>query len=411
MNWPLVPIDSIKAPSHYSLVGGPFGSNLTTRDYVDDGVPVVRGVNLPDDRSFFDDEFVFVRDDKADELLPNNAFPGDVVFTQRGTLGQVGLIPQDARFPRYVISQSRMKLTTDPRKADAKFVYYFFRAPTTAQMVKNQALTSGVPHINLEILKNFEIPLPPLEIQRQIVGVLSTYDALIENNRRRMELLEEAARQLYREWFVRLHFPGYEHTRIMNGVPEGWAICRVCDFGQVITGKTPSTKDADNYGGEIPFIKTPDMHGNIFVIETEAQLTEKGGNTQLGKYVPPGTLLVSCIGTIGVVAITSSMSQFNQQINAVVPLEECFRYYCFFALKDLKQLMESIGGGATMGNVNKTKFENLDVLRPSMSFLREFDDSCAPMFRQIHVLALQNQKLRAARDVLLPRLMSGEIPV
>lgn len=81
-----------------------------------------------------------------------------------------------------------------------------------------------------------------------------------------MALLEEAARQLYREWFVRLRFPGHEHTRITNGVPEGWDDCRVSNFGQVITGKTPSTKEADNYGGDIPFIKTPDMHGNVFVV-------------------------------------------------------------------------------------------------------------------------------------------------
>jgi type I restriction enzyme, S subunit len=174
MKWPLVTVDSIKADSRYSLVGGPFGSNLTTRHYVDEGVPVIRGVNLPDDRSFVDDEFVFVRDEKADELLPNNAFPGDIVFTQRGTLGQVGIIPQEARFPRYVISQSQMKLTADPDKAEAKFVYYFFRAPSTVQMVKNRALTSGVPHINLEILKNFQIPLPTLPIQRHIADVLSS---------------------------------------------------------------------------------------------------------------------------------------------------------------------------------------------------------------------------------------------
>jgi len=237
MTWPLVTIDSIRADSRYSLVGGPFGSNLTTRDYVDEGVPVIRGVNLPDDRSFIDDEFVFVGDEKADGLLPNNAFPGDVVFTQRGTLGQVGLIPQEARFPRYVISQSQMKLTTNPAKAEARFVYYFFRAPSTVQMVKSHALTSGVPHINLEILKNFWIPLPPLGIQHRIGNILSAYDDLIENNRRRMNLLEEAARQLYREWFVRLRFPGREHTRIIDGVPEGWErekiaeLCESIDYG------------------------------------------------------------------------------------------------------------------------------------------------------------------------------------
>ena len=105
------------------------------------------------------------------------------------------------------------------------------------------------------------------------------------------------------------------------------------------------------------------------------------------------------------------ISQFNQQINAVIPLETCYRYYCYFAFKELKPRLDAIGGGATMGNVNKTKFESMDMLRPKVSLLRAFDEYCAPMFRQILTLSLQNQKLRAARDLLLPRLMNGEIAV
>jgi type I restriction enzyme, S subunit len=372
---------------------------------------VIRGNNLPTDASFRDDDFVFVSEKKADDLRSNTAFPGDLVFTERGTLGQVGVIPREARFQRYIISQSQMKLTVDPEVADARFVYYFFRLPGTVQTVINHALTSGVPHINLGILKEFKITLPEIDYQERIADILSTYDDLIENNRRRMALLEEAARQLYREWFVRLRFPGHEHTRITKGVPEGWDDCRVSDFGQVVTGKTPSTKEADNYGGDIPFIKTPDMHGNVFVVETEASLTEMGASTQPGKFIPPITLLVSCIGTIGVVSMTSARAQFNQQINAVVPFEGAYGYYLFFALCDLKEAMEAIGGGATMGNVNKTKFEGLKVLKPTMSLLRQFQECCAPLFQQIQVLSVQNLRLRSARTLLLPRLMSGDIAV
>ena len=123
MKWPHVKLNSIKADQQYSLVGGPFGSELTARDYVEEGVPVIRGVNLPKDCRFKDDEYVFVREEKAEQLIGNNAYPGDVVFTQRGTLGQVGLIPKEPRFPRYVISQSQMKLTVNPEKAEAQFVY------------------------------------------------------------------------------------------------------------------------------------------------------------------------------------------------------------------------------------------------------------------------------------------------
>src|SRR5437016_6262624 len=114
IKWPQVTIEEIRAKTRHSLVGGPFGSDLTTRDYVEEGVPVIRGVNLPDDRSFKDDDFVFVREEKADALVANNAHPGDVIFTQRGTLGQVGLIPAESAFPRYLVSQSQMKLKVDP---------------------------------------------------------------------------------------------------------------------------------------------------------------------------------------------------------------------------------------------------------------------------------------------------------
>jgi type I restriction enzyme S subunit len=152
MTWPTVRLDTIKAHARYALVGGPFGSNLTTHDYVDEGIPVIRGNNLPGDSVFFDDDFVFVAEKKADDLVANTAYPGDVIFTQRGTLGQVGVIPLEAKFPRYIISQSQMKLSVGPEKAAARFVYYFFRMPGTVQTVINHALTSGVPHINLGIL-------------------------------------------------------------------------------------------------------------------------------------------------------------------------------------------------------------------------------------------------------------------
>jgi type I restriction enzyme S subunit len=249
MSWQAVTLDSIKASVPYAFVGGPFGSNLTTRDYVDEGTPVIRGNNLPSEGFFRDDGFVFVSDTKADDLRANTANPGDLVFTQRGTLGQVGLIPKEARYSYYIVSQSQMKLTVDPERADARFIYYFFRMPETVSRVANQALTSGVPHINLGVLKNFKITLPAREVQRRIADALSAYDDLIENNRRRMVLLEEAARQLYREWFVRLRFPGHEHTRNIDGVPQGWERKRLADVADVNRETIPASFD-----GEIAYV-------------------------------------------------------------------------------------------------------------------------------------------------------------
>lgn len=157
--WKTYRIQQLQQPN--GLVGGPFGSSLGTRDYIAAGVPVIRGSNLSSDRWFDDSEFVFVSERKAQELSRNIALPGDIVFTQRGTLGQVGLIPVDP-YEKYVISQSQMRLRVDPSLASPEFIYYAFRTNEMVELIENHAIISGVPHINLGILANIEITIPPL---------------------------------------------------------------------------------------------------------------------------------------------------------------------------------------------------------------------------------------------------------
>ena len=164
--WNKVKIQEISSPKKYSLAGGPFGSNLVSRDYVPEGVPVIRGINLPKDALFSFENLVFVSEDKADKLRSNNAHPGDLIFTQRGTLGQIGLIPKSSQYDRFVISQSQMKLTVDALKADAGFLYHYFCLPSIVETIERLALSSGIPHINLDILRKFEIYLPPLDSEK-----------------------------------------------------------------------------------------------------------------------------------------------------------------------------------------------------------------------------------------------------
>lgn len=160
--WSRMPVDDLKAPGPYTCVGGPFGSNLTSRDYVEDGVPVIRGTNLgAKTNTFIDDGFVFVSEAKANDLVQNMAYPGDLVFTQRGTLGQVALIPVSARYPRYVVSQSQMKLTPHAGLVNSLFLHYFFCTERMQQYIASHALTTGVPHINLGILRETPVLVPP----------------------------------------------------------------------------------------------------------------------------------------------------------------------------------------------------------------------------------------------------------
>jgi type I restriction enzyme S subunit len=406
MTWPRVKVESIRAEVRYSLVGGPFGSELTTRDYVDEGVPVIRGVNLPDERSFNDDDFVFVREEKADQLHSNNAYPGDVVFTQRGTLGQVGVIPTESQFPRYLISQSQMKLTVNPAKADARFVYYYFRHPDTIQNIKNHAITSGVPHINLGLLREFEIPLPPVDAQRETVSILSAYDDLMENNRRRMELLEESARLLYREWFLYLRFPGHEHTGIVNGVPEGWARKTIGDLCTDVR----ETVTPDQLEPDTPYIGLEHLPRRSITLSEWGRACEvtstkhrfRAGEILFGKIRPyfhkVGIAFVDGVASSDAIVIRPSNSDFSGLVLMTVSSDP-------FVAETAQTMRE----GSKMPRADWKRMKQYSVVVPPAGTLSSFNEVISVITEQLKTLTFQNHKLRASRDLLLPRLMSGEI--
>ncbi|MFH5832765.1 restriction endonuclease subunit S [Halalkalibaculum sp. DA3122] len=303
--------------------------------------------------------------------------------------------------------------------SDPNFVYYLSRSPLIRKTAeKSMAGASGRQRADITAVEEVEIDPPDLPIQQKIASILSGFDDLIENNTRRIEILEEMARRIYREWFVHFRYPGHQEDELVDSgtelgeIPEGWEVKKLEDFGEIVLGKTPSTKDSANYGDYMPFIKTPDMHDQIFIHETENVLSKKGVKTQENKTLPASSICVSCIGTAGVVALTSVPSQTNQQINSIVPENESYREYLYFTTKDLKPLMEKIGStGATMTNVSKTKFKGLPALMPNQDLLDTFHYKVGPLFDQISTLQKQNIKLKETRNLLLPKLISGKIDI
>ena len=290
------------------------------------------------------------------------------------------------------------------------FYYYYFASPLSPmKSIVSQCAQAGIRGSDLQELN---VICPPRDIQDKIANILEQYDNLIENSQKQIKLLEEAAQRLYKEWFVDLRFPGYEDVKIVDGVPEGWRKQKISDFGEIITGKTPSTAKEQYYGGNIPFVKIPDMHNRVYPIITESTLTSEGANTQKNKFIPKNGIMVSCIATVGLVNIAVESCQTNQQINSIILNDEQDLYYTYFTMKRLKTLLEGVGSnGATMTNVNKTKFGNLEVLYPSDELRKMYYDFCQPIFEKIYVLSIGINKLSQARDGLLPKLMSGEIEV
>lgn len=390
-----------------------------------------RGKNYPKQNEFRDNDYclflntgnvtrqgfnfsknMFITEEKDNAMRKGKLTRGDIVFTSRGTIGNTAFYCGTVPFDNIRINSGMVIIRAKENKVDQRYLYQLIKSDYQRDKIQGYITGSAQPQLPIKNFSQIEVPLPPIKIQKQIADILSAYDDLIENNHNQIQLLEEAAMRLYKEWFVSLRFPGHETTKIVDGVPDGWVIRTVKEIGEVITGKTPSTTVSDYYGGIIPFVKIPDMHGIIYPLKTEVTLTQKGANTQKNKYLSPKSIMVSCIATVGLVCIAHEMCQTNQQINSIVLNDEISLYYTFFKMKGIKSLLEGVGSnGATMTNVNKTKFENIEMLLPENGMLLRFNNIVEPFFDCILTTSKQNDKLIVARDKLLPKLMSGELEV
>lgn len=373
------------------------------------GVPFVTIANINQSNQFDFSDTMFVPKDYYDLLdSKRKAQVGDVLYSVVGSFGIPVLIKEERPF----VFQRHIAILRPNERINSAFLYYTMLSRDFYAKADAAAIGAAQRTVSLTSLRGLEIELPPLKVQEAIASKLSVYDNLIENNQKQIKLLEEAAQRLYKEWFVDFRFPRYEDTPIVDGVPEGWSLRPISDFGEVVTGKTPSTEKKEYYGGNIPFVKIPDMHGCVYPVITESSLTEAGAKTQINKFIPRNGIMVSCIATVGLVNIAVERCQTNQQINSIILSDERDLYYVFSAVKRLKELLEGVGSnGATMTNVNKMKFASLPVLYPSEELRDSYYSFCKPIFEKIYNLSLSVVRLKKSRDRLLPKLMSGEIEV
>lgn len=222
---------------------------------------------------------------------------GTLCITIAANIGETAILGVDACFPDSVIG-----FVPHEDRADARFIKYMFDVLLQRSY---QQFTQGSAQDNLsqEKLLSLKFPAPDIRVQRRIADVLSNYDELIENNRRRMDLLEDAARQLYREWFVRLKFPGSEHTPISDGVPEGWEKTTAFNAIEVLSGGTPKTTIPDYWDGEIPFYTPKDATDICYAVRTERTITESGLKSCNSRLYGKDTVFISARGTVGVEAV------------------------------------------------------------------------------------------------------------
>lgn len=271
---------------------------------------------------------------------------------------------------------------------------------------------SAQPKLSQGNLNKIKIVLPTLPTQQKIASILSAYDRLIENNTRRIRLLEQMAENIYKEWFVRFRFPEHEKVEIVNGLPKGWERTKLIKNIKTSSGGTPSRNKGEYYkNGTIPWIKTGELQDCI-LINTEECITEDAVNNSSAKLFPKGTLLMAMYGVnVGKLGISEIEATCNQACCVFTPKQIDYKYYLFHYLKSIREYLLSISFGAAQQNLSQELIKSIRVLFPdektNISFVKEVE----PLFKEISIIQQQNQLLTRQRDLLLPRLMSGKLEV
>lgn len=337
------------------------------------------------------------------KMLPK----GSVLFSSRAPIGYVAIVAND------MCTNQGFKSVIPNEETDSEFLYYLLKY--NKDNIASQGSGTTFAEVSGKTMKEIEVMVPKeTEDQRRIASILSSLDRKIELNNKINADLEEMAQAIFKNWFV--DFEPFKDGKFVDSelgmIPEGWKVGCLGDMGTIVCGKTPSKANSNYYGGDIPFIKIPDMHGNVFVESSEDRLTEQGSLSQIKKLIPPYSLMVSCIATVGLVSINTKPSHTNQQINTIIPHNKSALFYLYQYIKNNEELLKNMGrGGTTTLNVNTKSFSNIRLFIPSDIALLQFHQIVEGLFKKIELNMQESRTLSLLRDTLLPRLMSGELEV
>jgi type I restriction enzyme S subunit len=345
---------------------------------------------------------------------------GDVVVAMteqaHGLLGSTATIPAGGR---YLHNQRLGRLcVTDPEKLDLRFCYHVMNVPIVRQQIQATATGAKVRHTAPERIRAVQVRLPDVSIQRRIAAIFDALDDLIANNRRRIELLEGMVQATYQEWFVRFRFPGHENATLadtrLGPIPDGWEISTCGDALTVLGGGTPSKKEAAYWdGGTIPWYTPSDLTKRParFTAEPETRITEEGLVRSSARLFPAGSVLMTSRATLGVLAIATTDAACNQGFIVIPPDDRWTPSFIYEWLDDHADELEALATGATFKEITKGAFKRVPFLLPRAEVLAAFRDAVSPIDNEVRVLEGNNRTLASTRDLLLPKLMTGQIDV
>ena len=387
---------------------GPFGSQLHQYDYSEQGIPVVMPKDIRNGRV---DESGIARipEGKASQLSRHFLKAGSVVFPRRGEISKCAYINEEQA--GFLCGTGCIKIEPPEEKLRSKFLFYFLGLRQSVEWLERNAVGTTMLNLNTKILGGLKVTLFASKKQDEIVETLSAYDDLIENNRRRIQLLEKSAQLLYKEWFVHLRFPGHEHTKIIDGVPEGWEKKTAFEVMDVLSGGTPKTTNPSYWDGHIPFFTPKDATDFAYAHDTEKSITEAGLKNCNSNLYPKDTVFITARGTVGKINLAQCPMAMNQSCYALVAHPPLNQHFLYFALVDGVEQFRSRAVGAVFDAIVRDTFKLIPFVVPDEKLITAFMEHVSPMLAQIDNLSGQVRSLRKARDLLLPKLMNGEVAV
>ncbi|QIL43227.1 restriction endonuclease subunit S [Acidovorax sp. HDW3] len=330
---------------------------------------------------------------------------GDLIVAMteqgEGLLGSAARIPAEGRY----LHNQRLGLIqiTDSTLLDKRFLYWVFNNAEVRAQIRASATGAKVKHTAPERIKKVRLKVPELSEQQVIAWVLDSYDDLIATNQRRIALLEEAARRLYREWFVHLRFPGHEQVAVKDGVPQGWEKLPLSEVAEITMGQSPESKHYNTDGDGLPFHQGVTDFGNRYI-------SHKTHTRQATRIAEVDDILCSVRAPVGRLNITRDKIAIGRGLSA---MRSCSGHQSllFYQLSILFFEEDMIGGGAIFASVGKKELFGQIILQPSAEIAEKFNQIAAEIDAQIENLDSQNRQLTQARDLLLPKLMSGQLDV
>ena len=414
MTWEKVKLGDIAS----NIQTGPFGSQLHQSDYSEFGTPVVMPKDLTGGK-ISEKSIARVSEDHVNRLSRHIINSGDILYSRRGDVGRCAFATEFEK--GWLCGTGCLRVTINLSEANPKFIFYQLQQPDVIGWVENHAVGSTMLNLNTTILSNIPLVLPKLEIQNKISDILSAYDDLIENNQKQIKLLEEAAQRLYKEWFVDLHFPGYETTPIIDGVPEGWVKTDLDKIGcRLESGSRPKGGIDSTIKNGIPSIGAENVIGlGKYNFSAEKLISkEYYSKMKKGKLKDKDILIYKDGAYIGRTSLFQNgfphkEASVNEHVFLLHMLNDDLQYYVFFTLYRHEYFlkMQKLNRNAAQPGINSKALLSLELVLPTYKLIEKFNFITTPIMMSIFTKAKQNKELIEDRDRLLPKLMGGELEV